>query len=93
MFGLFGKYYYDVTKYNILVSVVIAILTEKLTAGIVSFATVSIFISFLIYRQFKNVEYYFYINGGLSKKEMILKTVLINFLIGSITAVLITYIL
>ena len=93
MFGLFSKYYYDVTKYNIMFSAIIAILTEKLTSGVVSFATVGILVSFHVYRHFNNVEYYFYMNGGLSKREIIIKAAIINFLIGSITTILITYIL
>jgi hypothetical protein len=93
MFGLFGKYYYDVTKYNIIFSTVAAILTEHLITGIVSFGTIGIFISLLVYKQFNDVEYYFYLNGGLSKKEMIFKLAIINLIIGLISTILIVYIL
>ena len=89
MLGLFTKYYFDVTRYNVIFSTIIIILTGRLTAGIVTFATVGIFVSFLVYRQLNNLQYYFYINGGLSKKKMMLKVALINFIIGLIITILI----
>jgi hypothetical protein len=89
MFGLFWKYYYDVTKYNVLFSAIAAVLTGRIAAGILTFGTLGIFVSLLVYKQFKDIEYYFYLNGGLSKKTIVLKLIAINFVLALILKLLI----
>jgi len=88
MSSLFLKYYIDVTKYNLFFCAVFAIIRGNLIEGIVLFGTVGVLISFIIYRYFQNVEYYFYINGGLPKKRLLLTTFIINLAISSLIILL-----
>ena len=82
---LFLKYYYDVTKFNLIVSVGIGILTESAKGFLISFGTFGGLISFLAYKQFKNNEYYFYLNQGYIKSELFLKVFITNFVIAFIS--------
>ena len=84
MTELFFKYYYDITKYNVLVSILVFILTQQLFAGVLSFGTFGMAISLALYRHYQNIEYYFYLNAGLSKKIMILNAFIINLVISII---------
>ena len=84
MSELFFKYYYDVTKYNIYISILVTIVTQRLYAGVISFGTFGMVGSFFVYRYYQNIEYYFYLNKGLSKKSIILSTFIINFVISII---------
>jgi len=88
MTELFLKYYYDLTKYNILISILVIILSQHLFAGVVSFGTFGMVISLFVYRYYQNIEYYFYLNGGLSKKKMILNAFKINFIISVILTII-----
>ena len=75
---LFLKYYFDITRINVLVTLVIGLLSNF----IICFGTFGVLISFFIYRQFQNEQYYFYLNQGYSKKELMFKVFAINFLIA-----------
>jgi hypothetical protein len=77
---LFIKYYIDITRINILVTVIIGLLTDF----ILCFGTFGSLISFFVYRQFQNEQYYFYLNQGYSKNELMFKVFLINFIIALI---------
>ncbi len=66
MNSLFFKYYYDLTRINILVSIIIG-----LQYIVICFGTFGMLISFIIYRYYKNDQYYFYLNHGFTKKELI----------------------
>lgn len=79
MSRLFLKYYYDTTKINILVSIIIGL--QKIDICFGSFGTL---FSFMIYRYYKNDQYYFYLNHGFTKTELMLKVFLINFSISLI---------
>jgi hypothetical protein len=85
---LFFKYYVDVTKYNLLFCLLFAVLRFNVIEVIILFGTVGIFVSFFVYRYFKNIEYYFYLNRGLSKKQLQLNTLVIN-LVASLLMLLI----
>ncbi|MCW3071807.1 MAG: hypothetical protein JWO44_1697 [Bacteroidetes bacterium] len=87
MSRLFFKYYIDITRINILVTIVFGLLTKVfglLTNYIICFGTFGILISFLIYRQFQNQQYYFYQNQGYTKTELMAKVFTINFSIALI---------
>lgn len=88
MTELYFKYYCDLTKYNILFSVLVTILTQRVYAGVVSFGTIGMLVSLILYRYYQNIEYYFYLNAGLSKKAIILKSVKINFIISVIFSII-----
>jgi len=84
MSALFFRYYIDVTKYNLFFCVLFTIIRANLIEGIILFGTVGVLISFAAYRYFNNIEYYFYINGGLSKKRLQLTTFVINLVFSSL---------
>ena len=88
MSELFLKYYYDVTKYNIYISILVIIFTQRLYAGVISFGTFGMVGSFFVYRYYQNIEYYFYLNAGLSKRGIILKTFKINFIISATLSII-----
>ena len=77
---LFIKYYIDTTRINVLVTLIIGLLTNF----IICFGTFGTLISFFVYRQFQNEQYYFYLNHGYSKNELMLKVFSINFIIALI---------
>lgn len=56
---LFLKYYYDITKINILVTVLLG-----LQHFAIFFGTFGTAISFFVYRYFAGNQYYFYLNQG-----------------------------
>lgn len=82
MTELFFKYYYDLTRYNLLFCIVVMLLTQRLTAAIVSFGTIGMLVALLVYRYYQNIEYYFYLNAGLTKKGIIARSFLINVLVS-----------
>lgn len=75
---LFLKYYFDITRINILVSIFIGLFTNIL----ICFGTFGILISFVIFRYFQNEQYYFYLNQGYTKAELMIKVFIINLLIA-----------
>lgn len=84
MTELFFKYYYDITKYNLLFCIVVMLLTHRLAATIISFGSIGMLVALFIYRYYQNVEYYFYLNAGLTKKGIIVRSFLINALIATL---------
>lgn len=82
MTELFFKYYYDLTKYNLIFCILVMLLTNRLAAVIVSFGTIGMLVALLVYRYYQNIEYYFYLNAGLTKKGIIARSFLINALIS-----------
>lgn len=85
---LFFKYYSDITKYNICVSILVLILTQNVYFTVISFGTFGMAISVFIYKYYQNIEYYFYLNKGLSKKKIITRTFEINFIISIILLII-----
>jgi hypothetical protein len=88
MSRLFFKYYLDVTKYNVVFCILFLIITPSIVEFIVLFGTVGVVASFMAYRYFQNIEYYFYINRGLSKTHLQLKTFLINMVASSVLLII-----
>ena len=91
MTGLFLNYYFDVTKYNLAFCVfyfVVRALTTSLKVdimeAIIQFGTLGVLISFMAFEYFQNIEYDFYINGGLSKRHLKLKAFIINLATSSL---------
>jgi hypothetical protein len=88
MSRLFLKYYFDVTKYNVVFCILFFILRPNIIEFIILFGTIGVVVSFMAYKYFQNIEYYFYANGGLSKTHLQLKTFIINLVASSIILVI-----
>lgn len=86
---LFFLYYWHVTRYNLALSFLIALLSLNPVNGVVCFGSLGIFASFLGYRYLQNLQYLLYLNAGFSKKDLMLKTALINISIAIITILII----
>ena len=71
---LFFKYYIDITRINILVTIIFGYMTNF----IICFGTFGMLITFVVYRQFQNEQYYFYLNHGYTKTELMTKVFAIN---------------
>ena len=69
MTALFLKYYTDVTRYNVLFSILVIILTQQISAGILSFGTFGMGVSLLFYRHYQNIEYYFLFEWRIIEKD------------------------
>jgi hypothetical protein len=82
------KYYYDVTRYNVAFSLVLALITLKPLNGIVSLATGGMVIGLYCYQQFQHSQYYLYYNLGITKKRLILTTWIINVALSGLFALL-----
>jgi hypothetical protein len=89
MTRLFLNYYFDVIKYNLFFCTLYIIvrsfttnLKTDMIEAIIHFGTLGVIVSFVGYKYFQNIEYYFYINGGLSKRHLQLKTFIINLAIS-----------
>ncbi|MCW3102687.1 MAG: hypothetical protein JWO09_1127 [Bacteroidetes bacterium] len=85
MSRLFFKYYTDITRINIIVTVIFGLLTSQmwhLSTFTICFGTFGTLISFIVYRQFQNAQYYFYLNHGYTKAELMAKVFAINLSIG-----------
>ena len=76
---LFLKYYFDTTKFNIIFSIVFGL--QEIA---ICFGTFGTLFSFLIYRYYQNDQYFFYLNHGFTKKELMVKVFMINFTISFI---------
>jgi hypothetical protein len=77
---LFFKYYTDVTRYNLAFCIVLCLFpSANLFEITITFGTAGVLISFWIYKYFQNIEYYFYINKGLTRAHLQVKTFAINF--------------
>jgi hypothetical protein len=55
---------------------------------IVLFGTLGVGVSFIAYQYFQQIEYFFYLNGGLSKRHLQLKTIAINLVLSSIILII-----
>lgn len=78
------KYYYDLTRYNIIISLLVGFVKFSPFVGIFSFATFSMPISIFCYQYFQKHQYYFYYNLGISKTKLVIFTWIINLIIASI---------
>ena len=50
--------------------------------ALIIFATVGGFVSFMVYGYLQNIEYYFYRNGGLTKRRLQVRTLIANLVIA-----------
>jgi hypothetical protein len=82
MTELFLKYYWDIAKFNLLFCLLVVILTGNIYAAVISFGTIGMPVSLFLFRYYHNIEYYFYLNAGLSKKRIILRSFIINLIIS-----------
>ena len=81
MIKIFLKYYYDVTKYNILLSILfgfVALLAERNMIAVfcTSFVTGGFLGGHYFYHVFHDNEYFFYYNRGFSKEKLIIVSLL-----------------
>ena len=86
---LFLKYYSDVNKFNLLISLIVSTISQNLSAGIISFGSIGLAASFIIYRYYYNIQYYFYANAGLSRIKLVVQAAAVNAIL-SILILLIT---
>ena len=89
---LFFLYYWNVTRYNVVLSFLIALLSLSPINGVLCFGTLGILASFIGFRYFHNLQYLFYLNAGYSKKQLIVLTTLINVIIAAVIFLLIVII-
>lgn len=78
------KYLYDITKINIIISILIGIITESVLGFTICFGFFGEIIAFIVYAQFKNEQYYFYLNKGYTKRGLMLKAFVLNLLVAII---------
>ena len=90
MIELYLLYYWHVTRYNLVLSVLITVLSFNPVSGAICFGSFGVLASFLAYRYFHNLQYLFYLNAGFSKKELMMKTALINISISIIMIIIIS---
>lgn len=81
---LFLKYYRDVNKVNVIVSLIILVWRQNLWTSVISYATIGLLASYLAFNYFHKLEYYFYANAGYSKNQLIVSTWGCNILLSSI---------
>jgi hypothetical protein len=82
----FWKYYYDVTRYNVAFSLVLALITLNPLNGIVSLATGGMVVGLYCYQQFQHSQYYLYYNLGITKRRLILTTWMTNIALSGLVA-------
>jgi hypothetical protein len=51
---------------------------QNLSASIISFCSFGMVASFIIYRYYYNIQYYFYANAGLSKNKLMVQVAVVN---------------
>ena len=82
MSAIFFKYYIDITRYNLLLCILVLILTRNIYAAVIAFGSFGMLMAIFVYRYYQNIEYYFYLNAGLSKRGIIMLAFKINLLIS-----------
>ena len=86
----FWKYYLDLTKFNIAISVLLAFVVGPF-GGIFLFFTGGMGLSLIAYSFFHANEYYLYYNLGLTKVRLVLTSSIVNIgvaaLVGAILAI------
>lgn len=87
--SLFLKYYGDVNQYNLLISFLLLMISRDPAVSILSFCSFGLVISFVIYRYYYNIQYYFYANAGVSKAGLMTRTAVINVVLSSLILLLI----
>lgn len=62
------RYYIDVTKFNLLLSVVVGAISPF--GGFMTFGTIGNLVGILCYGMFYKEQYYFYYNRGITKRRL-----------------------
>jgi hypothetical protein len=75
------KYFLDINLYNSIFCLIISLISGFLW-GLLMFMTIGIIVGFFGFRTFKENEYFAYYNLGLTKKDLIKNTFLMNSLIS-----------
>ena len=86
---LFLKYYTDVNKFNLLVSSIPLLLNQSFAVSVLSFGSFGMVASFIIYRYYYNIQYYFYANAGLSKMKLMMRAAVINIILSTLILLII----
>lgn len=73
----FWKYYTDLTKFNLGLSLLVAFVKSP-AEGILLFVTGGMLLSLVAYEYFHSHQYYLYHNLGLTRTRLILKAWLLN---------------
>lgn len=82
MTRLFWQYYYDVTKFNVLFCAFFYAFGITYIEAAIIFGTFGTLTSLLVYSYFYNVQYYFYINGGFTKRAIQTRLIAINLIVS-----------
>lgn len=72
----FLKFYFDSTRYNVAFSLLL--LGVNPLAAIVSFPTFGLAVGMFCFKQFHGHQYNMYYNLGLSKRKLVIDSMLIN---------------
>lgn len=67
----FLKYYFDLTRYNAGISILVGLVSQSPLIGLIAFGTVGMVAALVCYKSFQNNQYYFYHNLGFSKARLI----------------------
>ncbi len=73
----FGKYYIDLTKFNLGLSLIVTFIKSPVE-GILFFLTGGMILSLIAYEYYYRDEYYFYHNLGLTRTRLVLSAWLFN---------------
>lgn len=84
MSRLFIQYYYDVTKFNVMFCALFFAFGITSIETAVIFGTFGTLVSLLVYNYFYKIQYYFYINGGFTKRAIQLRLIAINLILSTI---------
>jgi hypothetical protein len=83
MFSARLKYYYDLTRYNLVFSLVVGFF-RGVNGGIITFGTFGMMVGLICYLYFQSNQYYFYYNLGIAKMELIAITWIVNIFIAAL---------
>jgi len=77
---LLSRFYVDISTYNIALSTLVSLYTGP-TWGMILYCTMGYMVALLCFEYFQAQEYIFYQNVGWTKRALIFRTGLINFLV------------
>jgi len=87
--ALFFKYYTDTARYNLAFCFFFFLFSNgNIIECLIIFATIGGFVSFGVYQYYQNIEYYFYRNGGITKRRLQIQTLIINLILAVITLII-----
>ena len=74
----FIKFYFDFNRYCLSASVMAGVYFKSFKLGGISFCTIGYLTAIIAYQYFQKQEYVFYANLQLPKKELLIKTFILN---------------